>query len=39
MSLHHVADVGEVRARVQADGGVLVVIEGARERFDELTAR
>ncbi len=41
-SLHHVADIGEVLDRVQsalAAGGLLVVIEWARERFDEATAR
>jgi SAM-dependent methyltransferase len=40
-SLHHVADVGEVLARVEralAPGGLLVVTEWARERFDEATA-
>lgn len=41
-SLHHVADVGEVldaaRAALAA-GGTLVVVEWARERFDEATAR
>lgn len=41
-SLHHVADIGDVLNRVQAAlavGGSLVVIEWARERFDEATAR
>jgi SAM-dependent methyltransferase len=41
-SLHHVADVGEVLDLVVAalaPGGVLVVLEWARERFDEATAR
>jgi hypothetical protein len=41
-SLHHVADLGDVLNRVQAAlaaGGSLVVIEWARERFDEATAR
>ena len=41
-SLHHVADVGEVlnlaAAALVADGA-LVVVEWARERFDEATAR
>jgi SAM-dependent methyltransferase len=41
-SLHHVADIGKVldrvRAALAADGS-LVVIEWARERFDEATAR
>jgi SAM-dependent methyltransferase len=41
-SLHHVADLSEVLDRVQATlapAGVLVVVEWARERFDEATAR
>lgn len=41
-ALHHVADVGAVLDRVKAalaPGGVLVVVEWARERFDEATAR
>jgi SAM-dependent methyltransferase len=41
-SLHHVADLGDVLDRVQAalvPGGVLVIVEWARERFDEPTAR
>ena len=41
-SLHHVSDVGEVLGRagtVLADRGPLVVVEWARERFDEATAR
>jgi len=41
-SLHHVADLGEVLDRVEAalaPGGVVVVVEWARERFDEATAR
>ena len=41
-SLHHVADIGDVLNRVQealAADGSLVVIEWARERFDEATAR
>lgn len=41
-SLHHVADLGEVLDRVGAalvPGGALVVVEWARERFDEATAR
>jgi SAM-dependent methyltransferase len=41
-SLHHVADVGEVldmaAAALVADGA-LVIVEWARERFDEATAR
>ena len=41
-SLHHVADVGEVldaaRAALAA-GGTLVVVEWARERLNEATAR
>jgi SAM-dependent methyltransferase len=41
-SLHHVADVGQVLdlagAALEA-GGALVVVEWARERFDEATAR
>jgi len=41
-SLHHVADLAEVLDRVEAaltPGAVLVVVEWARERFDEATAR
>ena len=41
-SLHHVADLGEVldlAAAALIPGGVLVVVEWARERFDEATAR
>jgi len=41
-SLHHVADLGDVLDRVEAalpPGGVVVVVEWARERFDEATAR
>ncbi len=41
-SLHHVADLAGVLDRVDAalaPGGVLVVVEWARERFDERTAR
>ncbi len=41
-SLHHVADPGEVldlAGAALAAGGVLVVVEWARERFDEATAR
>ena len=41
-SLHHVADVGEVLAlagAALADGGTIVVVEWARERFDDATAR
>jgi SAM-dependent methyltransferase len=41
-SLHHVADLGDVLGRVEAGldpGGALVVVEWARERFDEATAR
>jgi len=41
-SLHHVADVGEVlglAGSALAEGGTLVVVEWARERFDEATAR
>jgi SAM-dependent methyltransferase len=41
-SLHHVADVGNVMDLVEAalvPGGLLVVVEWARERFDEATAR
>jgi SAM-dependent methyltransferase len=42
VSLHHVADLGEVLDLAEAalvPGGVLVVVEWARERFDEATAR
>ncbi len=41
-SLHHVADLGQVLDLIQAalrPGGILVVVEWARERFDEATAR
>jgi hypothetical protein len=41
-SLHHVADAGEVLAVAEAAlaaRGTLVVVEWARERFDEATAR
>ena len=41
-SLHHVADLGEVLDLVTAalvPGGVAVIVEWARERFDEATAR
>jgi SAM-dependent methyltransferase len=41
-SLHHVADLGEVLDLVEAalaPGGLLVVVEWARERFDDATAR
>lgn len=41
-SLHHVADLGHVLDLVTAalvPAGVLVVVEWARERFDEATAR
>ena len=41
-SLHHVADLAEVLDRVEAalaPRGVLTVVEWARERFDEATAR
>jgi SAM-dependent methyltransferase len=41
-SLHHVADLGEVLGLAEAalaDGGTIVVVEWARERFDEATAR
>lgn len=41
-SLHHVADLDVVLDRVEAalaPGGTLIVIEWARERFDEATAR
>lgn len=41
-SLHHVADVGQVLGLAEAAlaaGGRLVVVEWARERFDEATAR
>ena len=42
LSLHHVADLGAVLDLVRATlvpGGVVVVVEWARERFDETTAR
>lgn len=41
-SLHHVADLAEVLDLVHAalaPGGAMVVVEWARERFDEATAR
>jgi SAM-dependent methyltransferase len=41
-SLHHVADLDDALGRVKAGlapDGVLVVVEWARERFDEATAR
>jgi len=41
-SLHHVADLAEVLGLAEAalaDGGTIVVVEWARERFDEATAR
>jgi SAM-dependent methyltransferase len=41
-SLHHVADLGTALGLVDAalvPGGVVVVVEWARERFDEATAR
>jgi SAM-dependent methyltransferase len=41
-SLHHVLDVGEALALAETAlvaGGTLVVVEWARERFDEATAR
>jgi SAM-dependent methyltransferase len=41
-SLHHVTDLAEMAERVHAalrPGGVAVIIEWARERFDEPTAR
>lgn len=41
-SLHHVADLGQVLDLAHATlvpGGVAVVVEWARERFDEATAR
>jgi SAM-dependent methyltransferase len=41
-SLHHVSDVDDVLDRIHlalAPGGVLVVVEWARERFDEATAK
>jgi len=41
-SLHHVADLGDVLDRVEealAPEGVVVVVEWARERFDEATAK
>ncbi len=41
-SLHHVADLGQVldqAAAALAPAGVAVVVEWARERFDEATAR
>src|SRR6266581_3536458 len=41
-SLHHVADVGEVlglAGAALAGGGTIVVVEWARERFDDATAQ
>jgi SAM-dependent methyltransferase len=41
-SLHHVADLSEAMDRIEAalaPDGVLVVVEWARERFDEATAQ
>jgi SAM-dependent methyltransferase len=41
-SLHHVADLDQVLDRLHdslTPGGALVVVEWARERFDETTAR
>jgi SAM-dependent methyltransferase len=41
-SLHHVADLDQVLDLIHdtlTPGGVLVVVEWARERFDETTAR
>jgi SAM-dependent methyltransferase len=41
-SLHHVADLGaalDLVAAALAPGGVAVIVEWARERFDEATAR
>ena len=41
-SLHHVGDLGQVLDRAHgalAPGGVMAVVEWARERFDEATAR
>lgn len=41
-SLHHVAGLGQALDHVQAllaPGGVIVVVEWARDRFDEATAR
>ncbi len=41
-SLHHARDLGDMLDRVSAalaPGGLLVVVEWARERFDEATAR
>lgn len=41
-SLHHVADLGDVLDRAGAalaDGGTIVVVEWAWERFDDATAR
>jgi SAM-dependent methyltransferase len=42
VSLHHVADLDEVLSMVEyalAPGGRVVIVEWARERFDEATAR
>jgi SAM-dependent methyltransferase len=41
-SLHHVADLGatlDLAAAAPVPGGVAVIVEWARERFDEATAR
>jgi SAM-dependent methyltransferase len=41
-SLHHIADLDQVLDRIRdalAPGGTLIVVEWARERFDEPTAR
>jgi len=41
-SLHHVGDLGDVLVKVRtmlAPAGLLVIVEWARERFDEATAR
>lgn len=41
-SLHHVADLSHVLDRIAgalAPGGAVVIVEWARERFDEVTAR
>ncbi len=41
-SLHHVASLDQVLEQIEATlrpGGILVVVEWARERFDETTAR
>jgi SAM-dependent methyltransferase len=42
VSLHHVADLGAALGKIESalrPGGALVVVEWARERFDEGTAR